>query len=300
MKIKNHVFKFLFFIFIFNANTAFAEHISYCGFKRDTENKYTFLQFLNAMKDNGHTYSLNQYPEKLTRPRQLLNFELENSQCDVFSGGANLEYSARFLRVDIPLTRGLLGYRYFMVNNEQLENLASLSTLKEFKENLMIGSNTAKFKNDIFNYNNFNIMKSASGRAWLMLEGQRFNAIQRSIVGDISKREKSRPESSIYRNLMVYYHADLFFYVNKNRKDLHEILFNGLEKSYENNSFMNTFDNHPDIKQALNLLNNFEEKNIYLMQNPYLDADFHNISDKYWIPQKIKNSIKIKFNKESH
>ena len=288
MKIKNHVFKILFFIFILNANSAFAAHISYCGFKRDTQDKYTFLQFTNAMKNNGHTYSLNQYSEKLTRPRQLLHFELEKSQCDVFTGGANLEYSARFLRVDIPLTRGLLGYRYFMIDNEQLDSLAPLSTLEEFKEHLIIGSNTAKLKNDIFNYNNFNIMNSTSGRAWLMLKGQRFNAIQRSIVGDISKREKSRPESSIYRNLMVYYPADLFFYVNKNRKDLHAILFNGLRNAYENDSFMKTFDSHPDIKQALNFLSNFEEDNIYLIKNPYLDTDFYNISAEYWVPQKNK------------
>ena len=286
MKIISYLYKILFFIFIFNANSAFAEHINYCGFKRDTQDKYTFLQFLNAMKNNGHTYSLNQYPEKLIRPRQLLNFELEKSQCDVFSGGANLEYSARFLRVDIPLTRGLLGYRYFMVNNEQLENLATLSTLKEFKEHLIIGTNTAKLKNDIFNYNNFNIMNSVSGRAWLMLKGKRFNAIQRSIVGDINKREKSRTEFSIYRNIMVYYHADLFFYVNKNRKDLHEILFNGLKNAYKNGSFMKTFDNHSDIKQARNFLNSFDEKNIYVIKNPYLDSDFHNISAKYWIPKK--------------
>jgi hypothetical protein len=285
MKIKNHFFKLILVIFIFITNSVFAEHIRYCGFKKETQDKYTFLQFLNAMKNNGHTYSLNQYPEKLTRPRQLLHFELEKSQCDVFTGGANLEYSARFLRVDIPLTRGLLGYRYFMVENEQLENLASLSTIKEFKEHLIIGSNTAKLKNDIFNYNNFNIMNSTSGRAWLMLKGQRFNAIQRSIVGNISKREKSRTESSIYRNLMVYYHADLFFYVNKNRKDLHEILLNGLIKAYKNGSFMKTFDNHSDITQALNFLNNFEEKNIYGMKNPYLDSDFYNISAEYWMPQ---------------
>jgi hypothetical protein len=297
MKRKNHVFKFLLVIVIFITNSAFAEHISYCGFKRNTQDKYTFLQFVNAMKNNGYTYSLNQYPEKLTRPRQLLHFELEKSQCDVFTGGANLEYSARFLRVDIPLTRGLLGYRYFMVDNEQLESLASLSTLKEFKEHLIIGSNTAKLKNDIFKYNHFNIMSSTSGRAWLMLKGKRFNAIQRSIVGDISKREKSRAESSIYRNLMVYYHADLFFYVNKNRKDLHEMLFNGLKNAYENGSFMKTFDNHPDIKQALNFLNSFEEANIYLIKNPYLDSDFHNISAKYWIPQKINNAIKIKLSR---
>ena len=114
-----------------------------------------------------------------------------------------------------------------------------------------------------------------------MIEAKRFDYFPRGTSEawfELIQRKTDR--LIIEKNLLLYYPADIYFFVNKNNEALAKRIEKGLEILIDNGEFDKFFYNHPRISTAFNKLKN---RRIIKLTNPYLPPETPVDNPRYWI-----------------
>ncbi|WP_259782394.1 hypothetical protein [Aestuariispira ectoiniformans] len=220
----------------------------------------------------------------LTQKRVFMLMEQGQSAIDVFFSGYAKWREDYFLQVDIPITRGLLGYRVFVIRREDRERLAGIRSLDDFRRSVTIGSGIGWLDTDIFRAAGFTVATGQYESLWKMLGRRRFDAFNRGIQEvfvEMKQRGGQYPNLMVDDNLMAVYRFDHFFYVKKEDQRRHDLIEQGLKTAYENGAFMKNFYNHPMIKAALGKGHPQTRRSFHL-PNPFLSEQVKAIPEKYW------------------
>lgn len=208
------------------------------------------LKLALAHAPGDHTLEVVPLPET---PQQRIFAMLDSAwePINVFFSGYSPERERRLLQVNIPLTRGLLGYRLMVVKAERLAELKGIDSLAELRR-YRIGSGIGWPDNDVLQANGLEVITSRYDNLWRMLAMERFDLFHRGVQEIYT--ELARPEHqqlAVLPGMMVVFPYDYFFYVSVNRPDLHDLLLTGLVNAYNSGAFMANFLSHPAIRRAL-------------------------------------------------
>ena len=209
-----------------------------------------------------------------TNPREI----------NLFFSGFSAQREQDFLQIDIPITRGLLGHRIFIIQQENEKLLTELRTLEELREFLIIGSGNGWPDTDIFRHNGFTVMTGRYENLWQMLSRGRYHAFNRGIheaYVEIRQRNSDHPELMIDRSLMIVYPLDYFFYLNKDYKSMGAILQKGLENAYASGAFLSHFNEHPMIQEVIRAAQPAFRRT-YRLENPLMTERIRAIPKSYW------------------
>ena len=219
-----------------------------------------------------------------TQERVLIEFEQGRSNFDVFYSGGSPEREQRFEQIDIPLSRGLLGHRIFVTRKDQLDRLAQIKTLNEFRDYAVIGSGFGWPDTDIFRATGFKVLPAEWKNIWRMLSVGRTNVFNLGVHEAHAERanfDAIYPNLIVDNNLLVKYRFGFFFYVQKDNRALADLIERGLERAYETGAFMQLFEHHPRIKRALDHIRQ-NDLTVLEIPNPYLSDRHRAIPDRYW------------------
>ncbi|WP_369434535.1 substrate-binding periplasmic protein [Psychromonas sp. MME1] len=194
--------------------------------------------------------TIRQYPEAL--PTSRLEDEVKLGNIDVMWAGINNHLDESFMTVRIPILKGLLGHRIFIIRKDQQSKFNNVKTLDDLKK-LNAGQGTQ--------WGDTAILKAASvpvittlkyPNLFYMLEGGRFDYFPRAIHEPWSE-VASRPELNltVEKNIMLVYPFAMYFFVEKNNQALHEKLTQGFEMAIADGSFDELFFSNQQIKDAL-------------------------------------------------
>jgi hypothetical protein len=189
--------------------------------------------------------------ENAPQNRIFAMLEGEHAPIDLFFSGYSLEREKRLRQINIPLTRGLLGLRLLVAKSERVEEFSDTRSLEDLQK-LRIGSGIGWPENEVLIQNGLTLDTSLYRNLWRMLEFERFDVFQRGVNEVFT--ELGRPEHeqlSIVPGVALAMRYDYFLYVARERKELHDILLEGLENAYRNGSFIENFRSHPQISTAL-------------------------------------------------
>ena len=128
-----------------------------------------------------------------------------------FFSGFSAEREARFRQIDIPLSRGLLGHRIFITNNDFAENLASITSLKALQDQAIVGSGIGWPDTDIFEAAGFSVQQEVYENLWRMLSKGRINTFNRGIheaYVEIGIRKPQYENLEVDPHVMVRYRFD--------------------------------------------------------------------------------------------
>ncbi|WP_328186334.1 hypothetical protein [Marinobacter sp. OP 3.4] len=199
---------------------------------------------------------------------------------DLFFSGYSPERERQLLQVDIPLTRGLLGFRLFAVKSSRLEELGDIATLEDLYQ-WRIGSGTGWPENRIMRRNGLQLDTSSYDNLWRMLDYERFDLFHRGIQEIFTELNKpGRDNIAVLPGIALAMHYDYFLYVSRDRQDLHDILLEGLQTAYQNGAFMENFRSHPQIQTALEQSRLHERKLIWLDMPE--TSSLGRIPSEYW------------------
>ena len=217
----------------------------------------------------------------VTQTRVLKMLEYRDD-INVFFTGYSKEREETFLQVDVPLTRGLLGHRVFIrkAGPSPLLEVSTLAQLQQYR----IGSGTGWPDTDIFNAAGFEVVKSTYNNLWPMLDKERYDLFNRGLneaATEIRQQNANGYDFTVDKSLLVTYPFDYFIYLNKKSSKLHQILTEGIERSYKNGSFQRYFFSHPNIRAALTEFP-LKEMKVLKIDNPFLSDRIRNIPSKYW------------------
>ncbi|SIT15050.1 hypothetical protein SAMN02744133_106135 [Thalassospira xiamenensis M-5 = DSM 17429] len=203
---------------------------------------------------------------------------------DVMFAGYSAERESRFRQVNIPITRGILGHRVFMVKKDRAEALRNVETLDELRQ-FCIGVGSDWPDGDIMEDNGFCVERGPRSNLWEMLENRRFDALTRAVheaYRELPAIQAQYPDVVLNDTVMLVYPFDFFIYVNRKNSALWQTITDGLLEAYRTGAFMEHFHNAPAIARALDALKT-ERRHVFNIENTIMSETTRNIDDRFWL-----------------
>lgn len=223
---------------------------------------------LDKTLDDYGPYELLPREEPINQERSFMM--VSQNKLDVTWGMTSTMREIRTLPIRIPLMKGLLGYRIMLINRKRAEAFSNVDTQEELSQYVMIQGNgwpdVAILKDNGF------LVRTHTQYAGLfqMLSKNRVDFFPRSIAEVWLELERDITNDLILKeDLVLQYISPIYFFVPLERKQLAQRIETGLERAIADGSFDHYFRTRPELKKALNLLNNTDYTLIRL-QGPSL------------------------------
>mgnify|MGYP000049338932 FL=1 len=176
------------------------------------------------------------------------------------------------LPIRIPIRKGLLGYRIFLIKKEDQAKFAAIQTLEELKQ-LRVGQGHIWNDVKVFQGNGFEVVTGPSYEGlFRMLMEDRFDYFSRGIneaPEEYESRKNKFPNLFIEDSILLYYPWPKYFFTSKKNPALAERIELGLRMMIEDGSFERLFIKYhsKDIERV-----NLKNRKLFKMYNPLLPA----------------------------
>lgn len=203
---------------------------------------------------------------------------------DIFWLGANRERERDLLAVPVPLERGLIGYRQFIVRRDRAAEFDAITNLSEL----------ANFKACVgAQWVDLDILKSAQLRVVTSVGHE--NLFKQLVAGrcdyfpravheakiEMANRAADYPELMVYEGMMLYYPFAVYFFVRHEDEELATWLKQGLEKMIDDGEFIAFMQKHPHTQLAFPL-SKVAYKRLFLLPNNSLPLFTDEKNPRYW------------------
>lgn len=236
--------------------------------ENDARNEYYTQVLVLVLKKSGGQYQAVPNKSAMGQSRAILQLE-NNDGLDVIWTMTSREREAAMLPVRIPIDKGLLGWRIFLVKKRDLDKFDDVHSLDDLKK-YSAGQGHDWPDAEILRANGLPVVTGGSyAGLFRMLQADRFQYFPRGILEIVSEKA-AHPEFGleIEPTLLLHYPAALYFFVNKKNIALAQILERGLAVAIEDGSFDKLFEqfNGELIKQA-----HLKTRHVIEVSNPLPD-----------------------------
>lgn len=245
------------------------------------EYQYRLLEL--ALEKSGESFRLTKVP--IDSDQSRISYMLRtNDQINVYWMGTSITLEKDLIPVRVPLFRGLLGHRVFIINKHNQDKFDRIKTLDDLGimlaiqgvgwsdvtilEDADLPTVATKYKH-IFRIINagtrVDYFPRGVNEAWVEVE---------QYIGD-------NPNLAVESNILLVYPFALFFFVSPKHPEIAAAITKGLEAAYEDGSFMQFFNHHPTIK-ALFEQAKMEERVKLVIENSLMSEETMAIPGEYW------------------
>lgn len=238
---------------------------------------------LASNKDRYGDYTLSPFALPMTFQRSATEVEAGGARVNVVSRATNLDLEKRLLPVRIPLDKGLLGVRLFLIMPEtqaRLDRVRTLSDLRQFS--IGQGSNWADVR--ILESAGFRlVLADAYTPLFAMLAARRFDLFSRGAIeieAELASQRKTFPEMAIDKRLMLYYPMPRYFFVPRTSEGrrMAERIEDGLHRLRRSGEFERRYQSWKKL-----VLKDLElsGRTVFRLTNPELSPETP-LADAYW------------------
>ncbi|NQZ20763.1 MAG: hypothetical protein HRT53_01805 [Colwellia sp.] len=204
---------------------------------------------------------------------------------DIYWAGMDAARASQLSVVNIPLIKGLLGFRVFITHQDNLEKLEQVSTLSDLRKvSLCQGSHWPD--TDIMLASGLNILPNPIyENMFSQTYIKRCDAFPRGIHearSEYQARKIVMPELALYQDLILHYPFPMYFFTSAKNSQLANFIQTGLEKAIDDGSFEQFMRTHPTTKHLFPLEIWQNARFIYL-ENPFLPEGLDTKDPRYWI-----------------
>ena len=263
----------LFLISLFSIHAFAAEQTIRVNSFSDPNAAYAIkmLKMALAHSDNPG-YEIQITEEDFTQAR--VNEEVRSGGLlDLCWASSDAEIESQLRPIRIPLFKGLLGYRIFIINKNNQAKFDNVKTISDLKK-LTIGQGRTWADGRILEANGFNVIKTNKYPSlFYMVEGGRFDGFPRGVHEPFGELE-ARPtmDLAVEKNLMVYYQMPFYLFVSPNNQALAKDLETGFERAIANGEFDKVFYGDKSIQDVLQKAN-MKNRTLFKLENPLLSKE---------------------------
>lgn len=182
-----------------------------------------------------------------TAPQERLRIEAElekGTRLNIYLMPGTNAYDSRFLRVDVPVDRGLLGLRVGVIRAEDQARFAELRTLDDLRQ-IRIGSVLGWHLTDILQHNSLttNVVPVYED-LYRMLVRNRLDLISRGateVLREQAEMHFAYPDTMIETDLLLRMPLAFYIYVSPGHPALHQRIQTGLHRAIANGRFEAVF-----------------------------------------------------------
>ena len=204
---------------------------------------------------------------------------------DIYWAGMDAARASQLSVVNIPLIKGLLGFRVFIIHQDNLKKLEQVSTLSDLKKvtlcqgshwpdtDIMLASGLKVLPNPIY--------ENMFSQTYI----KRCDAFPRGIneaMSEYQVRKIVMPKLALYQDLILHYPFPMYFFTSAKNKQLALFIQAGLEKAIDDGSFEQYMKTHPTTKHLFPLATWKDARFIHL-ENPFLPEGLDIKNPRYWI-----------------
>lgn len=219
--------------------------------------------------------------ETLTEDRMVSS--VLSGDLTVFWSGIIPSYERDLLPIHIPMLKGMLGHRIFIIkegDQHKYDNINSLADLKTLKG----GQGTAWGDTVVLKSANLPTVTTPKyTNLFRMLEGDRFDYFPRAIHEPWNEI-KMRPELNltVEKRILLIYPFAMYFLVAPDNQKLHDLIYKGFEAAILDGSFDKLFYADPEIKNALEK-SNLGERIVFRIPNPNMGPKTPLDRPEFWL-----------------
>ena len=161
-------------------------------------------------------YTLSPFALPMTFQRAAAEVEAGGARVNVISRATSLDLEKRLLPVRIPLDKGLLGVRLFLIMPETQARLDRVKTLADLRQ-FSIGQGSSWTDVRILESAGFKlVLADAYAPLFAMLAARRFDLFSRGAIeieAELASQRKTFPEMTIDKRLILHYPMPRYFFV---------------------------------------------------------------------------------------
>jgi hypothetical protein len=187
----------------------------------DSRYEYDWAVLRMAMEKTVPRYGafdVHQSTDVMSSQRIAQELLMPGGRINIIARATSPELEKNFLPVRLPIDRGLLGYRIFLVREADLPRFAAVRTLDDLRK-LRVGQGKDWIDVPILSKGGFNVVEGSSYRGlFAMLDAGRFDFFSRGIdeAGrEFQERQASYPTMAIEPTLLLEYPLPLYFFLRR-------------------------------------------------------------------------------------
>ncbi|WP_221935074.1 diguanylate cyclase [Catenovulum sediminis] len=224
------------------------------------------LKLALEKSSSNDNYFFKEWHETLNEAR--LMSMLEDGALQVAWAGTQKQYEEKYFPIRVPVLKGLLGHRIFIIRQDTQAMFNDVHTLEDLRK-IKLGQ--GKFWGDTFvlKHNGLKVVDPVKyNNLFYMLEGGRFDFFPRAVHEPWGEVE-SRPELklTVEKNILLIYPFAMYFFVAKDNAKLGRLIEEGFRNAIYDGSFNEMFYNHPLTKEILKL-SKLKSRRIIRLENP--------------------------------
>ena len=234
------------------------------------------------LDSSGIDYSLYYHREPGDHAQQVER--LRKGTVTIQSFGAAKDLEAKLIPIRIPIFKGLLGYRIFLINQKDQVKFDQVRTLDDLRRLTGIqGRGWTDIK--ILEDSGLHQISALSTKIYKMLNrGGRADYFSRAVyeaVGELQTLKTAYPNIAIEKRILLTYPFALYFYVSPKFPDLAERIRKGFQRLVDTGRFDQFFYSHNYIRSAIEK-SHLQDRLKFEIPNRYLSDETKRLPKKYW------------------
>ena len=274
------LFVFAWFSANVSAKTIEIKHNKVAGIGAKEEYQFGLLKLaLSYDKENSYNFvESSRFLPQITMIEQIKAGEL-----DVAWTGTSNELEQQLMPIRIPLYKGLLGHRIFIIRQGDQARFDQINTFEQLKTFTAAQERT---------WADTTILRSAGipvigtrryENLFYMLEGGRYDYFPRGVHEPWSEIS-ARPHLplTVEKHILVKYPMPAYLFVNKNNVALANKINDGLMQAIEDGSFNDYFFSNPMIKDVIAKAN-LTDRVMFEINNPNIPSSTPFDDKRLWL-----------------
>ncbi len=247
----------------------------------DYETALLDLALAHTTEDFG-AYRLVDWGQDVTEDRAVIS--LLQGDFDVTFMVLSPEREQALLPVRIDLTRGIQGYRVFLIRRDREAEFASVKNLDELRSRFTAGFGAQWADLPVLVSNGFRVETAAKGSAlYPMLQNRRFDFFPRGINeiwDNLHQYAAEAPDMAVEAHLALYYPIVECFVVAPSRADLARRIETGLKRALADGSMKRLFFQfHGELIRRADIAG----RTMFTLQNPSLPRGGPTVDRSWWL-----------------
>lgn len=215
--------------------------------------------------------------------------ELQKGNLDLFWIGTDSTLEQQLRAIPIPLDKGLMGFRRFIILKKNKPVFDRITTLKQLKQHVACQGR---------HWIDTNVLKAAGlpvldspvhADLFELLAAERCDYFPRGLHEGLAEVEQYReqyPEFMVSDRIILHYPFTVYFFTTRENETLARQIESGLEKMIDEGQLMRYMRSHPSMSRVFPL-RQFAGATIISLPNPALPADTPVSDPRYWLKSKI-------------
>lgn len=231
---------------------------------------YSFGLAQKALAHSKHDWHFQEITGEIPQARSIEM--VRSGKLDILWTATNQDMEDTLLPVRIPLLKGLLGHRIFIIQSANQSRFDSVRSLDDLSK-LTMGQGSTWTDTMILRHNGINVVPANKyDSLFYMVDGGRFDAFPRGVQEPWAEIA-SRPELdlSVERNIMLVYKMPFYLFVSPDNFELANELESGLRKMIADGSFHQYFISDPTVQDVVSK-SNIKNRRSFQLVNPTLPA----------------------------